>query len=180
MRAEFFGDGRTRISRLFEVIATKLNLPTTQPLGLLMAKGGASSAPASPGNTPISDDLVRVVLDAESYVNLDGREWDRDRDGRMEEGSAGSGASSVQGVDESPVSSSAGPPRKRRRADMATGLGISGLGEETWIVKTGQWRLRVQNAKNGKGGVECVLVAVKLDAVSGELGRNAQRGFLAG
>jgi hypothetical protein len=182
MRAEFLGDGNTRISRLFEVIATKLNLPTSQPLGLLMAKGGASSAPASPGNTPISDDLVRVVLDAESWVSLDGREWDRDigvgigRD-KEEEESATSVASSVQGMDDSPASSATGPPRKRRRGEMATGLGS---GEETWIVKTGQWRLRVQNAKNGKGGVECVLVAVKLDAVSGELGRNAQRGFLAG
>jgi hypothetical protein len=46
------------------------------------------------------------------------------------------------------------------------------------MIKTGQWRLRVQNAKNGKGGVECVLVAVKLDALSGEFGRNGQRSFL--
>jgi hypothetical protein len=52
--------------------------------------------------------------------------------------------------------------------------------KESWIVKTGQWRLRVRNARNGKGGIECVLVAVKIDAVSGELGRNMQRGFLAG
>ena len=46
-------------------------------------------------------------------------------------------------------------------------------------MKVGQWRLRVQNARNGKGGVECVLVGVKIEAVSGELGRNMQRGFLA-
>jgi hypothetical protein len=38
----------------------------------------------------------------------------------------------------------------------------------------------VQNARNGKGGMECVLVAVKIDAVSSEMGRNMQRGFLAG
>jgi len=49
VRAEFFGDGKSRVSRLFEVIATKLNLPTSQPLGLLMKKGGASSQPPSPG-----------------------------------------------------------------------------------------------------------------------------------
>jgi len=68
------------------------------------------------------------------------------------------------------------PPRKRRRVDMAAGAGV--FGAESWVVKTGQWRLRVQNGKNGKGTFECVLVAVKLDAVSGELGRNARRGFL--
>ena len=171
MRAEFFGNGKTRISKLFEVIATKLNLPTTQPLGLLMAKGGASSQPASPGNTPISEDQVRVVLDAEAFVLLDNREWH----GSPREDDASSATSSIQDLgNESPVSSVSGqPPRKRKRVD------ISGGNEETWIVRTGQWRLRVQNAKNGKGGVECVLVAVKLNALSGELGRNAQRAFLA-
>ena len=170
MRAEFFGDGKTKISRLFEVIATKLNLPTTMPLGLLMAKGGASSQPASPGNTPISEDQVRVVLDTEAYVLLDNREWH----GSVREDDV-STTSSIPSLDnESPVSSASGqPPRKRKRTE------ISGDNEETWIVKTGQWRLRVQSAKNGKRGVDCVLVAVKIDAVSGEQGRNAQRAFLA-
>lgn len=172
MRAEFFGDGKTRISRLFEVIATKLNLPTTQPLGLLMAKGGASSQPASPGNTPISEDQVRVVLDTEAFVLLDNKEWHGSP--RDDDASSATSTSSMHLENESPSSSVSGqPPRKRKRAE------ISGGSEETWIVRTGQWRLRVQNAKNGKGGVECVLVAVKLDAVSGEQGRNAQRAFLA-
>jgi hypothetical protein len=165
MRAEFFGNGKTRISRLFEVIATKLNLPTTQPLGLLMKSGGASSAPASPGNTPISEDQIKVVLDSEACVLLDGREWRRDEadnDGRSER----SEAESVGG---------SAPPRKRRMMD---GGGWVGGGEETWVIRTGQWRLRVQHARNGKGGVECVLVAVKLDAMTGEAGRNARRGFL--
>lgn len=177
MRAEFFGDGKARVSRLFEVIATKLNLPTTQPLGLLMAKGGASSQPASPGNTPISEDQVRVVVGEDADVRVDGREWrGRGRDGGDDE------RESVGSVDGSPASSIVGaPPRKRRRGEAgAIGVGAgSGLfGEESWVVKTGQWRLRVQNGRNGKGGVECVLVAVKLDAISSELGRNAQRGFL--
>lgn len=164
MRAEFFGDGKTRISRLFEVIDTKLNLPTSQPLGLLMAKGGASSAPASPGNTPISEDQVRIVLGDEAYVLLDGREWRGNTDGD---------ASSVAGSEDSPGGNQ--PPRKRRRVDIS-GHGSTTSGEESWIVKTGQWRLRVEN-KNG-GGFECVMVAVKLDAVSGEFGRNARKGFL--
>ena len=170
MRAELYGDGKTKISRLFEVIATKLNLPTTMPLGLLMAQGGASSQPASPGNTPISEDQVRVVIDTDSYVLLDNREWH----GSHREDDASSTTSSASLGHEFPAGSASGqPPRKRKRTEF------SGDNEETWIVRTGQWRLRVQNAKNGKGGVQCILVAVKLDAISGEHGRNAQRAFLA-
>ncbi|KAF8855634.1 hypothetical protein BDZ45DRAFT_498856 [Acephala macrosclerotiorum] len=176
MRAEFFGEGKKRISRLFEVIATKLNLPTVLPLGLLMKKGGASSQPASPGNTPISEDWVRVVLDQDAYVRLDGKEFRNHGTMHLPErehdGSTGSNASSVIGIDES----FGEPSRKRRR--MEGGSVVGGEEKESWVVKTGQWRLRVQNSKNGKGGVECVLVAVRLDAVSGEFGRNAQRRFL--
>ena len=178
MRCEFFGDGKARVSRLFEVIATKLNLPTSQPLGLLMKKGGASSQPASPGNTPISEDWVRCLLTEESFVRLDGKEW-KGHSGN--EGSV-SGGSSIAG-DEGEGSAGGGmlhpsqPPRKRRRTEISS---ASGEEKESWVVKTGQWRLRVRNARNGKGGIECVLVAVKIDAVSGELGRNMQRGFLAG
>jgi hypothetical protein len=174
MRCEFFGDGKARISRLFEVIATKLNLPTSQPLGLLMKNGGASSQPASPGNTPISEDWVRCVVGEEAFVRLDGREW-KGNGGREEGG--GSRASSVVGLDEFAPESGMQHSRKRRRTEISGGN--SGEEKESWIVKTGQWRLRVQNARNGKGGVECLLIAVRIEAVSGELGRNMQRGFLA-
>jgi hypothetical protein len=164
MRAEFSGDGKARISRLFEVIATKLNLPTTQPLGLLMKSGGASSAPASPGNTPISEDQVKVVIDSDAWVQLDGKEWKKDKEDI--DGSS---------VAESPASSVTGHhPVKRRKVELTTG------DDESWIIKTGQWRLRVQQAHGVKRGVECVLVAVKLDAISAEVTRNARRPFLAG
>ncbi|RFU31291.1 hypothetical protein B7463_g5085, partial [Scytalidium lignicola] len=177
MRAEFFGDVKTRISRLFEVIATKLNLPTTQPLGLLMAKGGASSQPASPGNTPISEDQVRIVLDGDAHVILDGKTYTK-----MSSEEDDNAASMASSVHESPGSSVTGqPPRKRRRAEMSYGSPV-GL-EESWIVKTGQWRLRIQHNgngrnNNGKGNVECLLIAVKLNAYSGEFGRNSQSEFL--
>jgi hypothetical protein len=166
LRAEFFRDSKTRISRLFEVIATKLNLPTTQPLGLLMKNGGASSQPASPGNTPLNEgDHVQVNLGSEAWVRLDGQEW-RGRDKDVERDEVSSVASSAVEEDH---------PRKRRRIGSGA---TSAIGDETWLVKTGQWRLRVQNARNARGGVECVLVAVKIDAVSGEYGRNSQRMFL--
>ncbi|KAH8599491.1 hypothetical protein B0O99DRAFT_612125 [Bisporella sp. PMI_857] len=160
MRAEFFGEGKKRISRLFEVIATKLNLPTTQPLGLLMPSGGASSAPPSPGNTPISEDQVRIVLDRSSYVLLD--ENDHLSPGYIPSGthsvSGGGYSISIEGSGSAGSSpESIAPVKKRRRGDM------SGFGEESWIVRTGQWRLRVQNGRSGRR----------------ELGRNAKRMFLA-
>ena len=74
--------------------------------------------------------------------------------------------------------------RKRRRIETESGgpgspATVTGMADE-WVVRTGQWRLRIRGAKNGKSAVECVLVAVKIDALSGELARNADRGFLTG
>lgn len=173
MRCEFTGDGKTRISRLFEVIATKLNLPASQPLGLLMKKGGASSQPASPGNTPISEDWVRCIINEDSHIRLDGQDWhNHNQILERENGSISSVASSV--VDETYGE----PTRKRRRMDGST-VEVNEE-KEIWVVRRGQWRLRVQNARNGKGGVECVLVAVNIEAFASEGGRNTQRGFLAG
>lgn len=56
-----------------------------------------------------------------------------------------------------------------------------------WIVKKGQWRLRVQprtepnprSMTNGDSGMEIILVAVKLNAVSGQRGRNITRDYLS-
>lgn len=162
-RAEFFRDTKARVAKLFEVIATKLNLSsTTQPLGLLMAtgSGGAGSQPATPGNTPLSEDLVRVILDAESAITLDGRD-------HVE----GAFTSSAQDTPDSDSAGMVPNSRKRRRVD---GSPV----EEAWTVKTGQWRLKVQGSKTSKSEIECVLVAVRLEAVSSELGRNRARGFL--
>lgn len=173
-RVEFFGETRVRVGKLLEVVATKLGLPpTTQPLGLLMAKGGASSQPATPGNTPLSEDLVKVVLDHEVSVVLDGKSWvpsQAEEDVGFEEEALYQ--SPVTGT---PLSLPRPMARKRRRTDAFGGAGL-----EDWIIKTGQWRLRIQGVKNGKAPVECCLVAVKLDAFSSEQARNAQRGFLNG
>ncbi|KAI2642115.1 hypothetical protein GGS21DRAFT_501200 [Xylaria nigripes] len=178
MRAEFFGQAKTRIARLFEVIATKLNLPTTQPLGLLMASGGADSQPPSPGNTPLSDDLVRVSLEPQAHIILDGKPYMRDMD--LEESTPSMSVASpvdFAGGHASPASNApigSGPSRKRRRLDTP------GQTADEWIIRTGQWRLRIKHLRGGKSSVECVLVAVKLDAYSVEQSRNAQRGFLKG
>lgn len=190
-RVEFFRDAKTRIARLFEVIATKLNLPpTTQPLGLLMANGGAGSQPATPGNTPLSEDMVKVVLDPDASIVLDGRPWTPPPVVPVsppDELSPRWASPGVPDIQFSPALGSmagatAGSGRKRRRMETESyGYGGSLSMSDEWMIKTGQWRLRIQQgAKPGKAAVECVLVAVKLDALSSEQARNASRGFLDG
>ncbi|KAK4152605.1 hypothetical protein C8A00DRAFT_16081 [Chaetomidium leptoderma] len=159
-RAEFFGETRARLTKLLEVVATKLNLPPTTQLGMLTTRGGANTPSPSPGNTPLSEDLVKVVLDSEASVMLDGKPW-------------------APVAEEEDLSWIGGDPdmglmsRKRRR--------VEDQGEmEEWIVRTGQWRLRIQGSRGGKATVECCLVAVKLDAFSSERGRNVERSFLSG
>lgn len=152
-RAEFFGATRARVAKLLEVVATKLSLPpTTRPLGLLMASGGAGSQPPTPGHTSLSEDLVRVVIDRDAYVVLDGKPYTMpDTEGEDGEGE---------------------PSRKRKR--------VEGAAAEEWIVKTGQWRLRIRESRGGKSAVECVLIAARLEAYTSESARNASRGFLGG
>ncbi|PGH21427.1 hypothetical protein AJ80_03218 [Polytolypa hystricis UAMH7299] len=245
MRADLHGLAKARVSSLFQVVANKMNLPTNQPLGLLMVSGGASSQSASPGRTPLSEDRVKIRIDSDADILLDGKSYVADwasfrvdhlnvravatpqgerspfpprhpagnsskvhtsSDSEMGEPSsagAGSRASSVVGghtgdwprpessastqlaphtlhpaSGRAPSGSARGPSgqpaAKRKRRDS-----VDGMGE--WMVRKGQWRLRVQaNAQDRRGGgLEIVFVAVKLDAVSGQKGRNAQRGFLA-
>ncbi|KAF9878899.1 BTB/POZ domain-containing protein [Colletotrichum karsti] len=189
VRAEFFRDTRARVARLFEVVATKLNLPpTTQPLGLLMASGGAGSQPPTPGHTPLSEDLVRVTIDAETSIILDGKPHTFEAPEDLHVGNVSANSSTGQGGGhESPTAGSTSNflpnSRKRRRIDSlgnaATGSHAA-LGAEEWVVRTGQWRLKIQGSRNGKSAVEVVLVAVKLDAYSSENARNAARGFLNG
>ena len=199
MRAQFYGDAKARITSLFQVVATKMNLPISVPLGLMMSSGGAASQPVSPGNTPLSEDRVKVRIAGDAHVLLDGEEYNPDHvnnehyeyliggsESAIDNGaasapmSAGS-SSSWPMVDQagflhpSRPSSTNPPPRKRKRRGS-----LDEFGE--WIIKKGQWRLRVQPRPESPGQkeqrMEIVLHAVKLDAVSGQRGRNAARGFL--
>jgi len=65
-------------------------------------------------------------------------------------------------------------PKKRKRQQS-----VDHMGE--WVIRTGQWRLRVQSSPRDtiRGGLEMVFVAVKIDAYTGEKARNARRGFLS-
>ncbi|KAM3065825.1 hypothetical protein ACMFMG_009950 [Clarireedia jacksonii] len=174
IKLEFFAETNKRMGKLLEVVATKLNLPITQPLGLLMRNGGKSSEPSSPGRSGICEDWMAVRLDEGAAVWVDGVVW---------EGWGGGVREREEGGDD--TGASAGGPTKRRKIDEGwvggNGGGASGGKEESWVVKTGQWRLRIESqpgVAGGKGKFECVLVAVKIDALRGERGVNLARKFL--
>ena len=217
-RADFYGLTKQRISKLFQVVANKMNLPVNAPLGLMMSSGGAGAQEASPGNTPLSEDKVKIHIGGDAYVILDGDEYSAEFQS-LELGSDHEMLESPVVENPQPQSSAptmapqfeastpltgqrrpgsrgmGQPPRKRKRRGS-----LDDFGE--WVIRRGQWRLRVQpkmeiskrgNSGGGGGGngsnidasddgagMEIVMHAVKLDAVSGQRGRNMMRSFLSG
>ena len=199
MRADFYGDTKARISSLFQVVADKMNLPSNLPLGLMMSSGGASAAPASPANTPLSEDRVKIRIGSDAHIVLDGQDHTMD-DSTLDHqhnldveldppsGSSSSLATPIMSSSSWPNSTnrppSVRPPPTKKRKRRGS---LDEFGE--WIVKKGQWRMRVQprvdlspkSSRDGPEGgkMEIVLCAVKLDAVSGQRGRNMGREFLS-
>lgn len=222
MRADFHGLAKARVSSLFQVVANKMNLPTNAPLGLMMMSGGASAHTASPGHTPLSEDRVKIRIERDADITLDGQPYEVDWSGFRGAGVTASSSqgehndsdaatsSDVMSTHMSRTSSGAGlaagrgsisdasltqqlqphfppsrlqttrgpaaaPPSAKKRKRRGS---LDAFGE--WIVRKGQWRLRIQaNPMDAvRGGMEIVFVAVKLDAVSGERGRNGRRSFL--
>lgn len=196
MRADFYGDTKARISSLFQVVADKMNLPSNLPLGLMMSSGGASAAPASPANTPLSEDRVKIRIGSDAHILLDGQDHTMD-DSTLDhqhnldiefDPSSGSPStlatptiSSWPNPTTRPPSARPPPTKKRKRRGS-----LDEFGE--WIVRKGQWRMKVQprvdvsprSSRAGEGAaMEIVLCAVKLDAVSGQRGRNMGRDFLS-
>lgn len=171
-RALFHKQTLSRITSLFSVIANKMNLPITQPLGLMMMECGAgvASLPVSPGNTGVSEDKVKVRIGQDADVVVDGEKWtvNTEDDEEVEDEGGGGGMDTGESA-ETPRS------RKRRRTNEQD------EGED-WVVKKSQWRLRVQPMSAGPGsgrsGMEVILGAVKIEAYSNERARNATRGFL--
>ncbi|KAH7224881.1 hypothetical protein BKA60DRAFT_593256 [Fusarium oxysporum] len=148
-RAEFFRDTKARVAKLFELVSSKLSFSQAIKTEHLTNHGQLTNL----GNALLKEDLVRIALEPESAIILDGKDYLEDFI---------NAAASESSTNEY--------PRKRKRADGDSG-------DEEWVVTTGQWRLRIQNAPNGRG-VECILVAAKLDAMSSQLSRNMSRSFL--
>ncbi|KAF2232027.1 hypothetical protein EV356DRAFT_525612 [Viridothelium virens] len=188
-RASFAGKTHDRVSALLGVVASKMNLPATgQPLGLMMLQsggvGGLATQAVSPGTSGLSEERVKVVLEeGVADVRVDGRVWEGGGGGG-ERTAAEKGEAEVEefeAIFEFEGREGRGRARKRRKVDVEEegGMGMVGMegeGSKTWIVKNGHWRLRAQH--DGKGGMEVVLVAVKIDAYTSEKPRNAQRIFL--
>jgi hypothetical protein len=150
-RTTFYGPIRARIASLFSVISSKMGLPATVPLGLMMmaSGGGVASQPASPANSGISQEAVRVRMERDSSVDLDGQELEWESED--EEG------------DNDPDSW----PDIRNEA--------SGI-NRYWIVTKGLWRLRMEKTEMGK--MEVILCVVKMEAYTKERTRNKTRTFL--
>jgi hypothetical protein len=166
MRAVFLEKTKARISSLFSVIANKLNLPSTVPLGLMMMQsgGGVAAQPISPANSGVSGERVRVRIGRDAHVELDGAviEW-AGRDAELERRGSTSSAS---------LADRALPPVRRWKE----GADISPAVE--WVVAKSQWRLRVEAAEDDSSRVEVVMQAVRVVAHTEERFRNAKRGFL--
>ncbi|KAK3678690.1 hypothetical protein LTR78_001143 [Recurvomyces mirabilis] len=165
-RVTFHRETLGQMTKLLTLIANKMNLPITQPLGLMMMERGAgvASLPVSPGNSGLSEERVKVKIGSDAHVVLDGQPWH----GANEEDDDDE---SMDVAPESPASTS----KRRRTVDEEED------GEE-WVVRKAQYRLRVQpesrGPQMGRSGMEIVLGAVKIEAISSERGRNEARGFV--
>ena len=205
MRADFHGLSKARVSSLFQVVANKMNLPTNAPLGLMMLSGGRSSQSASPGHTPLSEDKVKVCIDQDTDITLDGVSYDIDwtspfgerilsgHDAGRSSGSDDDAMSEDSDEEDRAPISRAGPSSKGRAALSVPSIqtadlpatkkrkrGNSDAALREWIVRCGHWRLRIQpNPQDAiRGALEVVFVAVKIDAYSSEKARNSRRSFL--
>lgn len=231
MRADFHGLCKARVSSLFQVVANKMNLPTSAPLGLMLLSGaGQSTQSASPGHTPLSEDRVKIRFEGSSFICLDGApyeiDWSSGLGQRMAHGPGkppdaseeSDDAMSEDDVAERPgmtprmssqtgqqaharlptnrpsssshmhggsnigqvrVETSGNTSRKRRRPTVSASSNDNGHSE--WIIKSAQWRLRVQKSKDtSRASYEIIFMAVKIDAFSQERARNARRTFLSG
>ena len=78
MRVAFSGQTKARVTSLLQVIVNKMNLPATQPLGLMLMTtgGGLAAQSASPSLSGLSDEHIRVRFDASTHIELDGRVLD--------------------------------------------------------------------------------------------------------
>ncbi|KAI4221725.1 MAG: hypothetical protein L6R36_006693 [Xanthoria steineri] len=198
-RITVFGNTRSRITALFQTIANKLNLPTTVPLGLMMAEGAnPESRGKGPGSTGLSEEKIMADISTEACVKVDGEEW-VDEDIELF-GEKDTPAVEVEDfadtlldwprtplqIDEiASTKRPLGSPSddrltKRRRA------GDNQAERHIWTVDKSQWRLRLQSTSIAENDgpeeerrVEIVMVAVKIEATSGEKARNIRRRFLS-
>ncbi|KAH7406796.1 hypothetical protein DE146DRAFT_405323 [Phaeosphaeria sp. MPI-PUGE-AT-0046c] len=162
IRATFHNSTLARITSLFSVIASKMGLPATQPLGLmyLQTGSGVAAQPVSPANSGMSERRVRVRVDTDCALEIDGAPAEV----AVDTGTGKAGIRSCTG----------------QREWIWGGPQPDGMnGETEWVVKRAHWRLRVEPVEyEGERRMQVVLCGVKMEAFSVESRRNAERGFL--
>ncbi len=204
MRATLFGTTRSRVAALFQTVANKLNLPTTMPLGLMMNDDFARVS--SPGNTPLSDDNVKVVVNVDTHIILDGAETSFTAANEfVTRDTASLNSMSIHTTKQaqpflspqihannhnaskrplSPQHENLHPNKRQKPTGVSD---FPNVPNQIWTVHRGQWRLRVQPRSSSTStdreedegrSVEIIMEAVKIEATTGEKARNAQKNFL--
>lgn len=147
-----------------------MGLPVTQPLGLmyLQSGGGVAAQPVSPANSGVSERRVRVRIDADCALEINGTPAELSI--HHETGMLGIRKS--QGAAEWLWGGA--KTERDLRADEEKG-------EIEWIVKRAHWRLRVEPVESEAEArkMQVVLCGVKIEAFSVERTRNRERGFLS-
>jgi hypothetical protein len=125
----------------------------------LQTGSGVAAQPVSPANSGMSERRVRVRLDTDCALEIDGAA-----------ASIGSDASSGR----------VGVRRERDDKWLWGGDCETTVHEEVeWIVKRAHWRLRVEPVEyEGERRMQVVLCGVRIEAFTVERRRNFQRGFL--
>ncbi|KAH9872295.1 hypothetical protein IAQ61_005130 [Plenodomus lingam] len=174
--ASFYDSSLARMTSLFTVIASKLGLSANQPFGFayLRPGGGTASQSASSTRPGSSERRVRVRLDTECAVLLDGAPVEIAMN--VESGTMGIRKSG--GARLSPEWLWVGRTIHHNNANLRTGEDA----EVEWTVKRAQWRVRVEPMESDTDGnqVQVLLCAVKIEASTTERTRNQARGFLGG
>ncbi|RJE18269.1 domain containing protein [Aspergillus sclerotialis] len=156
MTAVFFVLTKARVASLLNVVSNRMNLnpspPTRTPPDLSTPSGGTTEKQSISSNTPLGGETVKIQIDDETDLVVDGNpvSW----------------ASLQAGASQTETSE---PPAKRKRTE--------GDGKRDWIVRDGQWKLRVQRNAAG-GGYEIAFVATKLDVCTEQRVRNRGRAWL--
>jgi hypothetical protein len=164
------------------VIANKMNLPATQPLGLMMVQrgGGLAAMPVSPSNSGVSGDRVRVEVGTDAWCIVDGGvvEWDPSPPIAGAAGVAESPSPHFfDNNDDEAEQRPSLPAIKSWRPRDGDEEGHIDVGGE-WVVNKAHWRLRAQPAEDDARIVEVVMQVVRLEAWTGERARNGRRDFL--
>ncbi|KAF2715596.1 hypothetical protein K504DRAFT_446436 [Pleomassaria siparia CBS 279.74] len=195
LRATFHANTLARITSLFSVVASKMGLPATQPLGLMMlaSGGGIAAQPVSPANSGVSERKVRVRLASDCYIEMDNAPVELGIDPKS--GRLGVKRTSLERrikrvrVSEERYEYDAdveveksewvwgGAKKDESYTHSESGEEEEEEAGEEWIVKRAQWRLRVEPVEGEGAKMQVVLCGVKIEGFTIERSRNRQRAF---